>query len=271
MGEQTIPQGTAPARARAPSAARDQGDSQEGDLRDGARPDLDAVFPGASEMAARCRAFDWAATPLGPVAGWPPGLRAVAGVVLASAFPMVLLWGPALVQVYNDGYRALMGGKHPAGLGQPTRDCWPEVWHLNAPVYARVWAGETVVLEDALFPITRGLGPDPRAPEDAWFTLSYSPVPDDAGGVVGVLVTVFETTVQVRARDTRERERERLLGELGGERERLRALILQMPVPVALLVGPEHRYALVNAFVSAHQRRRRRSRGADAARGVPGT
>jgi hypothetical protein len=37
---------------------------------------LDAVFPGASAMAARCRAFDWASTPLGPVERWSASLRA---------------------------------------------------------------------------------------------------------------------------------------------------------------------------------------------------
>ena len=169
------------------------------------------LFAGPGELRALCRAHDWGATPLGPVHGWPTSLRTAAGLALASAFPMVLLWGEALVQVYNDGYRALMGAKHPAGLGQPTRACWPEVWHLNAPIYERVREGETVVLEDALFPITRSEGPEPGALEEAWFTLSYSPVPNDAGGVGGVLVTVFETTRQVRARSARELEREGLL------------------------------------------------------------
>jgi hypothetical protein len=48
------------------------------------------------------------------------------------------------VQVYNDTYCELMGVKHPAGLGQPTRECWPEVWHINRPVYERVWEGESL-------------------------------------------------------------------------------------------------------------------------------
>jgi PAS domain S-box-containing protein len=41
-------------------------------------------------------------------------------------------------------------------------------------------------------------------------------------------------------------ERDRLLAELTGERERLRSLILHMPAPLALLTGPEHRHAIVN-------------------------
>jgi signal transduction histidine kinase len=145
-------------------------------------------------MGGLVRAHDWSATPLGPIEGWSPGLRTTVEIVLACGFPMVALWGPELIQVYNDGYRALMGDKHPAGLGQATRACWPEVWHINEPIYRRVLAGETVTFEDALYPIARH-----GALEDAWFTLSYSPVRGSDGDVGGVLVTVLETTAGHRA------------------------------------------------------------------------
>ncbi len=42
-----------------------------------------ALFVGPGELRARCRALDWAATPLGPVEAWPPSQRALAGTVLA--------------------------------------------------------------------------------------------------------------------------------------------------------------------------------------------
>lgn len=103
-------------------------------------------------MHARCRELDWGATSLGTVGQWPPSLRTAAGLVLASGFPMILLWGPELIQLYNDGYIALLAARHPASLGVPTRVCWPEVWHINEPIYARVVAGETVSFEDALYP-----------------------------------------------------------------------------------------------------------------------
>ncbi|MFT4040378.1 MAG: PAS domain S-box protein [Thermomicrobiales bacterium] len=149
---------------------------------------------GDSEMARRIREHDWAVTPLGPAAAWPQSLRTVVELVVASGFPMIALWGPDLIQLYNDGYRDVMGRKHPEGLGQPTRDCWPEVWNLNEPIYARVWAGETVTLEDALYPITRS-----GVLEDAWFTLSYSPLRDERGEIAGVLVTVIEMTARLQA------------------------------------------------------------------------
>ena len=97
-----------------------------------------APFDGPGEMRARCRALDWASTPLGPVETWPTSLRTIAAVVLAAPPPMIVLWGPLHVQLYNDGYRAIMGAKHPDGLGRPNRACWPEVWDFNAPVFEAI-------------------------------------------------------------------------------------------------------------------------------------
>ena len=47
-----------------------------------------------------------------------------------------------------------------------------------------------------------------------------------------------------------EAERARLVAELENERERLRAVILDTPAPMALVVGPELRFALVNEAYS---------------------
>jgi hypothetical protein len=57
--------------------------------------------------------------------------------VLGAAFPRILLWGPDLVRAYDDGYRAVMGARHPGGLGQSAAECWPEVWHIDAPTMGR--------------------------------------------------------------------------------------------------------------------------------------
>ena len=55
-------------------------------------------------------------------------------------------------------------------------------------------------------------------------------------------VTFTDITERLRA----ESERENLLAALEAERATLRSIILQMPVPLALLVGPEHRFEVVN-------------------------
>jgi PAS domain S-box-containing protein len=157
-----------------------------------------ALFAGDGEMRARCREMDWAATPLGPADAWPQSLRTAVGIVLGSAFPHIVLWGPELIQIYNDGYIPFLGTKHPWGLGIPTRQCWPEAWAFNEPVYARVLAEETVSFQDQLYRLRRR-GPGLPA-DDVYITLCYSPVPDERGGVGGIIITLFETTSQVEMR-----------------------------------------------------------------------
>lgn len=169
-----------------------------------------------SAMGARIRGHDWGTTPLGPMEHWPPHLRATVDLMLAHGFPMIVLWGRDLIQLYNDGYAEVLADKHPAGLGQPTATCWPEVWHINGPIYNRVWQGETITYEDKLYPLAR------RGPlEDAWFTITYSPIRDASGRIDGVLVTMFETTAAHLAR----REQERAEAELREAGLRARTLV----------------------------------------------
>jgi PAS domain S-box-containing protein len=182
------------ARARPAKGVRDQ---VEGTMSETAA-DAARIFAGDGEMRARCRAMDWAATPLGSVEAWPPSLRTAVGIMLASTFPNIVLWGPELIQVYNDGYIPFLGVKHPWGLGIPTRECWPETWEFNAPIFARVLGGETVAFQDQLYRLRRR-GPH-APPDDVYITLCYSPIPGDDGEPAGVMVTAIDTSAEVAAR-----------------------------------------------------------------------
>lgn len=194
-------------------------------------------LPGGGELGALVRAKDWAATPLGPIDAWPAGLRAAASMVLYSAFPMIVLWGPELVQIYNDAYRMLMGGKHPTGLGQGNRECWPEAWHINESIFPRVFAGETISFREARYPLA------PHGVlEDFYLTLSYSPVRDERGGVAGVFVTVFDVTGEVRTR----LERDEALADLRAERARLYEVFEQAPAAIAVLEGEDYTFTVAN-------------------------
>jgi PAS domain S-box-containing protein len=154
------------------------------------------------EMGERIRALDWARTPLGPIGQWPQSLKSTVDLMLGSPLPMGLLWGPALIRLYNDAYRDLIGDKHPAGLGQSAAEVWPELAEFTEPIYATVLGGEARSLRDQKLRLDRY-----GAPEDGWFDLTYSPVRDEAGAVAGILLTSFEVTEKVRG-EARLRERE---------------------------------------------------------------
>src|SRR6187401_2120377 len=173
------------------------------------------------EMAARVAVYDWSATPLGPRESWPPSLKLIVATILASQFPMAVRWGADFVLIYNDGYLPILGEKHPRALGLPFRDAWPEVEDQLGPLHRGLLAGtrEAFFSEDLPLRLRRH-GPDL---EEVWFTLSYSPIPDDTAptGVGGVLMTAVETTDRKRVETAlREREAElarvQQIGQVGG-------------------------------------------------------
>ena len=158
---------------------------------------------GGGQMAARIAAYDWRATPLGPVEDWPAALRTALGLALNSRFPTLLCWGADLISFHNDAYTPLLGDR--AALGRPCRTVWPEAWDVVGPIAMKAYAGEACYHEDMpVLMARRGY------PEQSWFTFSYSPVRDDDGTVGGILCTVVETTGKVRALESLRQKEETL-------------------------------------------------------------
>ena len=147
-------------------------------------------------MADLIRSFDWSTTPVGPIETWPGTLLITVNLLLATRQPMFLWWGDDLIQFYNDAYRpSIREDKHPKAVGQPGRECWPEIWHIIGPQIEGVMSrGESTWHEDQLVPIYRN-----GKLEDVYWTYSYSPVRDPDGTIRGTLVTCSETTGRVLA------------------------------------------------------------------------
>ncbi|HEY5336611.1 MAG TPA: HWE histidine kinase domain-containing protein [Rhizomicrobium sp.] len=152
-----------------------------------------------AELAALIRDKDWSQTPLGPREAWSPALSMMVQLIMASGFPMAVRWGPQFVMVYNDGYRAILGEKYPWALGLPFDVAWPEVQSDLRPLHDAILSGESPGFFGEDFPLRIQRRGDRW--EDAKFTISYSPVPDNttADGIGGVLITVVETTDRVLA------------------------------------------------------------------------
>ncbi len=160
---------------------------------DGIPPAVD-IFTGGGGMGALMRAHDWSPTPVGSVETWPQSLRTALSILLASGYPMYIAWGREFVQFYNDAYRPILGAtKHPAALGQGTRECFAEIWDIIGPMFERVMStGEQTSRRDQLLPLDRY-----GYVEECYFDFSYSPIRDESGGVGGVFVTCMETTGRV--------------------------------------------------------------------------
>jgi PAS domain S-box-containing protein len=151
----------------------------------------------ASGMRARVHDFDWSATPLGSRDRWPAALALSVDLALASGFAMAVRWGPDQVTIYNDAYIALLGERHPAALGKPLREIWPEIIDGLGPLSAGILNGTSNNFFAVDHPWTLQRH---GVPEEAFFTISYSPLPDpqSPNGIGGILVTAVETTERVR-------------------------------------------------------------------------
>ncbi|WP_162820493.1 PAS domain-containing protein [Microvirga calopogonii] len=151
-----------------------------------------AFLSGGGTMGARIRSWDWSASPLGSPETWPQDLRTVLRVVLHSKFPTFLVWGPDLITFYNDA-ALLLRGARPEALGRPLPHTWGEVWDIAGPALERAFQGEATYLQDGAVDIVQRKS----YPEKTWWTASFSPIPDEAGKVNGVLIVLQETTERV--------------------------------------------------------------------------
>lgn len=152
------------------------------------------AFDGDGEVRALLRELDWSTSPLGHPSGWPPPLTTAVGMVLSSAFPMFVAWGPDLGFLYNDAYAVIMGDKHPGALGGRFEQIWVEIWPDIAPIVERALSDRSAYFEDLPLTVKRH-----GYPEEGFFTFSYSPLHDSDGQVGGMYCTVIETTDRVLA------------------------------------------------------------------------
>lgn len=155
--------------------------------------DAESLFAGSGELAALMRAKDWSQTRLGPVETWPQNLKTCVRIVLTSRQPMFVWWGDELINLYNDAYKSIVGGKHPDALGQPARVVWREIWDQIGPRAETAMRANEGTYDESLMLIMERYG----YPEETYYTFSYSPVPNDRGGTGGIICANTNNTEQI--------------------------------------------------------------------------
>ena len=188
-------------------------------------------FKGGGEMGELIRAKDWSKTTLGDPADWPQSLCTMVAVMLNNPFGMYIAWGSEYIQLYNDGYRPILGAsKHPQALGISTRETFSEIWHIIESMFDGVMNGKAVGFPDFMLPLNRN-----GYVEECYFDFSYSPIKKNDGEVGGVLVTVIETTNKKKAEES-----------LKESNQRFRNTMKQAPVGITILRGPQYIVEMAN-------------------------
>ncbi|WP_460160713.1 hybrid sensor histidine kinase/response regulator [Pseudomonas sp. S2_B10] len=185
------------------------------------------AVPTTDDAQALIARTDWSRSPLGAAGTWPQSLRTAVDIVIHSPMPMLLLWGPQLTQIYNNGFALLAGSKHPEAFGQPTHEIWPEVRDFAVPIYQAVLQGQVRSFSEQRFSVQRD-----GKKTDFWLDLTYSPIRDETAQVAGILITAIETNERRRiALELQRRSEESLKAQRQSEER------LQLALAAADAVG----------------------------------
>lgn len=175
-----------------------------------------AFLQAGGELGESIHAFDWSATPLGPIEAWSPALRMVLSFMLANRQPMFLSWGPQHIGLYNDTCRSLLGSKHPNALGQSAHAWFGEIWNRSKPrIDTSLLGGSATYDEDLTIVINRN-----GFNEETHWQVAFNPVPDESvpGSIGGVLAAMNDMTAKVLSE-----RRLTVLRDLGRRSERAKS------------------------------------------------
>lgn len=168
---------------------------------------------------------------LGTTAPMPSQLRTLCAIMRASQQPMFMSWGRRQQLLYNEAYGVVLAERHPAAFGQPILQVWADIVDALEPLVARVYAGESIRMDDIPLSMVRD-----GVPQEAQFSFSYTPIHGaQAGEVIGFFCACTETTdavVQAKARAAEEARRLQLFENAPGF--------------MAVLSGPEHCFEFAN-------------------------
>lgn len=164
--------------------------------------------------------FDWNGTALGAQDSWPANLKVILSLVLNTSLPMVIYWGKTNIALYNDAYAKVIGSKHPALLGRPLMDIWPERKIYFNQIVSSIYQKETIkYTTDYHIPGTQ----DQHSPKTQ-IEVTFTPIVGDDNCVQGMLCLVTHVKEPVTPSSTQTIEQ--LIGGLAHDFNTLLAGII---------------------------------------------
>ncbi len=147
-----------------------------------------------SKSAGLAAAFNWHTTDLGDAAAWPHTLRLSVEIVLGAPWPLLLLWGPRRIAIFNTAYAELVGPHHPPAPGGNVPAMAPAPLAAAADGFARAAAGEALHLARQSLTMVRQGGP-----ETIDCDLHLTPLHDEHDQVAGVLCALVRSAERALA------------------------------------------------------------------------
>jgi len=155
----------------------------------------ESFLQGGGITGALIRSKDWSQTSLGCSSNWPESLKICIRIILTSRQPMFIWWGKELINLYNDAYISIVGGKHPESLGKPAHEVWHEIWDEIGPRAKTVLEQNIGTYDEALLLLMERNG----YTEETYYTFSYSPIPGTDGTTQGIICANTDDTQRILA------------------------------------------------------------------------
>jgi signal transduction histidine kinase len=154
--------------------------------------DLTSFLANNGEIGHLILNTDWSKTDIGPIKAWPQSLISSLSICLKNPFPKSIWWGPNFTLLYNDGYKQILGAKHPA-IGKQGFKIWEEIEESIGPAVRGALEGQSSKFyKDGLLVMERN-----GFQEECYFIYTYCPIYNENMRVGGVFNTAVETTKSV--------------------------------------------------------------------------
>ncbi len=157
----------------------------------------------------------------------PQYLHNIIRQILDTPTPTLILWGKDFTQFYNDSFIDFQGLAHPTAIGADVSISHPALWQDLKDVISDTLKGDSYKIPHYKWPV-QNINISNNSSNH--FALSFTPLRDDDGLSVGVILTINRSENDL----------------INDAEQKFREMMMYSPVCMAVLTGPEHVIDIAN-------------------------